>query len=130
MTIKIRIIDGPLNDNANTPLIHGAGAVVCFCGIVREMEDGRRLKALNYEVYSPMAERELHRLAQEMAETHGLVSIEVDHSRGCVRVGECSFRLRVASMHRKASLAAMDEFIDRMKRDIPIWKHPIFLEDD
>lgn len=129
MKPQIRIIDGPLTDDGQVLRIPDAGAVVCFRGIVRELEQGRRILALDYEVYSPMAEQELQRLAGEIVQTHGLAGIMVDHSRGRVRVGECSFQLTVASMHRKASLAAMDEFIDRMKEDVPIWKRPIFAED-
>lgn len=129
MKINVRIIEGPLTENGQTLRIPEAGAVVCFRGIVRELEQGRRILALDYEVYSPMAEQELQRLAGEVVQTHGLAAISVDHSRGRVPVGECSFRLTVASMHRKASLTAMDEFIDRMKMDVPIWKHPIFVED-
>jgi molybdopterin synthase catalytic subunit len=53
---------------------------------------------------------------------HGLVAILVEHSKGFVPVGQCSFRLLVAGTHRRESLAAMSEFIDRMKRDVPIWK--------
>jgi molybdopterin synthase catalytic subunit len=37
-------------------------------------------------------------------------------------VGQRSFRLTVHARHRAESLAAVGEFIDRMKRDVPIWK--------
>jgi molybdopterin synthase catalytic subunit len=42
-----------------------------------------------------------------------------------VEGGQCSFRLQVASAHRAEALAAMTEFIDRLKRDVPIWKSPV-----
>src|SRR5208337_5556001 len=70
-----------------------------------------------------MALRVLEALALEMIETHGLIGIAVEHSRGRVGVGECSFRLQIAAPHRQEALAAMAEFIDRMKRDVPIWKN-------
>jgi len=37
----------------------GAGALLVFDGIVRHMEDGRELAALDYEVYEPMATQQL-----------------------------------------------------------------------
>ena len=101
----------------------GAGAAVTFEGLVRPMEDGRAVVALDYEVYEPMAPRVLEDLAREMLATHGLVGIAVEHSRGRVAVGECSFRLQIAAPHRQEALAAMAEFIDRMKCDAPIWKN-------
>jgi molybdopterin-guanine dinucleotide biosynthesis protein A len=56
-------------------------------------------------------------------QTRALVGIAVEHSRGRVQPGECSFRLQMAAKHRQEALAAMAEFIDRMKRDAPIWKN-------
>jgi molybdopterin synthase catalytic subunit len=129
MKIQIHIVDGALPIRSDAPAIDGAGAVVCFAGIVREIEDGRVLEGIDYEAYLPMAELELRRLAEQVAAEHGLLAIHVHHSRGMVKVGECSFRLLVASAHRKASLAAMDQFIDRMKQDVPIWKQAVFAGD-
>ena len=98
------------------------GAVLVFEGIVRSEEDGQPIDALNYTAYEPMATMELTKLAQDVLDKYGLKQIAVEHSRGRVGVGEISFRLSIWSPHRKESLAATDEFIDRMKRDVPIWK--------
>lgn len=129
--INIRLIDGPLptqHGNAEPPA-HGTGASLVFEGIIREQEDGRRLRSIVYDVYEPMATRELTRLASELAATHALIAVHVEHSRGEVPVGRCSFRLRIESAHRKEALSAMDEFITRMKRDVPIWKVPRWADD-
>ncbi len=100
----------------------GAGAVVCFEGRVRELEDGRSIRGLCYEVYEPMAGDMLTVLGEETLCRHGLLGLCVEHSRGTVPVGECSFRLQVAGRHRREALEAMSQFIDRMKQDVPIWK--------
>lgn len=124
MSISVQVISGPLPHVAaiETP---GAGAVIVFDGVVRPMEGSGPISALNYEVYSPMAERTLGALAKEILQQHDLLAMDVWHSSGHVAVGEVSFRLRVASTHRKEAIAAMDEFIDRLKQDVPIWKHPV-----
>lgn len=98
------------------------GAVVVFEGVVRGEEDGQRIHALNYTAYEPMATMELTKLAEDVCERHGLARMTVEHSRGRVPVGEVSFRLSIWSPHREEALAAMAEFIDRMKEDVPIWK--------
>ena len=103
----------------------GSGAWVRFEGIVRPDENGAVIVALDYEAYEPMASDVLRSLAEDVLARHGLGSIEVEHSRGRVRVGECSFRLTMTAGHRKPALAAMDEFIDRLKRDVPIWKKAV-----
>jgi len=120
----ITLCDGPLPQAAAWGCA-GAGAVLGFEGVVRPKEGGQRIEGLRYETYDPMAARELERLAHEAVSQFGLLAIRVEHSRGVVRNGECSFRLRVASLHRKEGLAAADWFIDRMKAQVPIWKRPL-----
>lgn len=122
MNIEVVIIDGPLNDARPELPAGAAGAVLCFEGIVRPTEDGRHIAGLHYEAYEPMASRMLRELADDTCRRFGLLAAFVEHSRGKVPVGRCSFRLQVASSHRKEALAAMDYFIDRLKRDVPIWK--------
>jgi molybdopterin synthase catalytic subunit len=128
MSIAVSIIDGPLADVAQPWWPDGAGAVVSFEGVVRPTEDDRPIQALDYEAYDPMATQQLSRLAQSVLEDHRLIAVRVDHSRGRVSVGRCSFRLRIASAHRKEAIRALDLFIDRLKQDVPIWKKPVFVE--
>lgn len=131
--IQIQIIDGPLGDrtaaNGGTPWsvpdAVGAGAILCFEGIVRPTEQDQPIAGLKYEAYLPMAERELHRLALTALETFGLLAIRIEHSRGVVPIFACSFRLQIASAHRKPGIQALDWFIDQMKQKVPIWKQRI-----
>ena len=124
MSVTIAIHDGPL-PRAEPWRIDGAGAVLCFEGVVRPSEADQPIAGLRYETYDPMAERELERLAKETLERFDILAVGVEHSRGVVPNHACSFRLRVASAHRKPALQAMDWYIDRMKQVVPIWKHPI-----
>jgi molybdopterin synthase catalytic subunit len=114
-------------ENISAPAIEQVGATVVFEGIVRANEQGRTIRALSYEAYEPMATNSLTQLARDIFSKHALIAITVEHSRGEVAAGERSFRLTIDSAHRKEALAAMDEFIDRMKRDVPIWKSPIYI---
>ena len=133
MSVAIHIIDGPLQDATNygaqislTQTATNIGATLVFEGVVRALEGARHIRALEYEAYEPMASRTLAGLAQDILAKLGLISITVEHSCGQVSVGERSFRLSVQSAHRKEALAATDEFITRMKCDVPIWKSPVY----
>ncbi len=126
MSIEIHIVDGPIRGDATATLRDGAGASVVFDGIVRGMEDGRTLAALSYEHYEPMASQQLRALAENILQKHTLLALHCHHSRGRVNAGECSMRVIIHSAHRKEALAAMGEFIDRLKRDVPIWKSVIW----
>jgi molybdopterin synthase catalytic subunit len=131
MNIAIEIIDGPLpplpprQPGTKSPA-GSAGALLIFEGIVRAIEGEGTIEALHYQVYEPMAQTMLGRIAQEIGEQRGLLHVHVQHSRGCVGVGGVSFRLMIESPHRKEGLAATDEFIDLMKKDVPIWKRPVW----
>jgi molybdopterin synthase catalytic subunit len=126
MSVQVHLIDGPLGEPVPWRHEGGAGAVVVFEGIVRPLEEGRALAALDYEAYEPMAGRMIERLSADLIARHGLLAICVEHSKGRVAVGECSFRLRIASRHRKEALRATDEFIDRLKQDVPLWKTAVW----
>lgn len=129
MSVSVHVISGPLPPTHST-LHPGAGAVIVFDGVVRPMEGESLITALEYELYQPMAQRTLVALAHDVQQRHGVLEICVWHSSGRVNVGEVSFRLRVASSHRKEAIAAMDEFIDRLKQDVPIWKHAVKAEQE
>lgn len=144
MTIVARMVDGPVTAEMHAQAraaggLDGAlaetGARVRFEGVVRRGEADpqqdrvRPLEALDYEAYEPMAEQGLTELARAVGARHALQGVVALHSRGRVRVGEVSFLLEVHAAHRAPALAAMSEFIDALKRDVPIWKRPVWARD-
>lgn len=122
--LSVNIVDGPLGPMPGAPA-QGAGAFIVFDGVVRPTEESQPIAAIDFEVYQPMAERTLTSLAQGILDKHRLCAVGVWHSRGRVPASQVAFRLQISSRHRKEGLAAMDEFIDRMKQDVPIWKHVV-----
>ena len=122
MTVLASIHSGPLHQPPRPFPCGGAGAIVLFEGLVRPLENVRTIRGLSYEAYEPMARDMLIAIGEELVRRHGLVAVCVEHSKGLVLVGECSFRLQIAGRHRQESLAAMSEFIDRLKQEVPIWK--------
>jgi molybdopterin synthase catalytic subunit len=53
---------------------------------------------------------------------HPCAEVWIVHRLGFVPVGETALFVRVRSKHRKAALRLTDEMIDRIKKDVPIWK--------
>ena len=98
------------------------GARLEFSGVVRESENGRKIPGLYYEAYEPMARTQLEKIFQELSAKHPCEEILFIHRLGFVPVGEASLFIRVCSRRRKAGLSLMDELIDRLKADVPIWK--------
>ena len=126
MSVDVYLSEGPLVDPAPEWATDGAGGLLCFEGVVRPLEEQRELEALDYEAYQPMAGNMLEKLGRRMVDEYGLIRFSVEHSFGRVPVGDRSLRVRIASKHRKEGLAAMDAFIDLLKKDVPIWKSPVW----
>ncbi len=132
--VRIAIVDGPVRRGApgepceDADGRDGVGSRIRFEGIVRGLENGERLVAIDYEIYEPMASRMLEAIAEDEAQRDGVRSIAVLHSRGRVGVGQVSFACEVRSAHRAEGLAALGSFIDRMKRDVPIWKRLVSID--
>ncbi|MHB1308027.1 MAG: molybdopterin synthase catalytic subunit [Limisphaerales bacterium] len=100
----------------------GAGAWVEFRGVVRGEEDGQPIAALEYEAYSPMAEREMRRLIEEIAAAQPCLLAKVIHRVGVIPVGEAAIYVGVAGTHRAEAFTLLTQFMDRLKQDVPIWK--------
>jgi molybdopterin synthase catalytic subunit len=106
----------------------GAGAAVCFLGVVRGMESGREISGIDYEDFQKMAERQFHLLFEQAGKRWPLESIRLTHRTGRVAVGEASIWVEVVAAHRDEAFAACQFVIAEMKRVVPIWKRPITAE--
>jgi molybdopterin synthase catalytic subunit len=68
-----------------------------------------------------MAERRLAALAGELEEAHG-ARVAVVHRLGILGPGEASVVIATAAPHRAAAYAASRECLERLKREVPVWK--------
>lgn len=124
--IHIRIQTEPIDVAAEYAAVHAPenGGRVVFTGCVRPEEGERIIERLDYEHYSPMAERELEKLAQEAIGRWGLNDVRIVHRVGAIAVGEESVSIVVGSGHRAEAFEAARFLIDELKVRVPIWKSP------
>ena len=101
---------------------HEHGAVVLFLGTVREQNEGRPVRGIDYSAYEPMAERELAAIAGEAEERHGVGAIVVEHRLGTLGLCEVSVGVAAAHLRRAPALDALRYVIEELKRRVPIWK--------
>jgi len=123
MIIEIQFTADPIQVAAVALPSREIGAVIEFHGIVREMEGAELLEGLFYEAYESMARKVLETHLIELGELHGCAAVCFIHRTGWVPVGEASLYIRVASSHRAEALRFLGDTIDRLKLDVPIWKH-------
>src|SRR6185312_4385627 len=97
----------------------GAGAIVCFQGVTREVA------RLDYEAYREMAEERMAAILAECVERHGLLGAAAEHRVGSVPLGEPAVAVAVSAGHREEAFAGAREAIDRIKAEAPIWKREV-----
>lgn len=125
--VRIEIVEGPIDvGSLGSSGIDGVGSRVRFEGVVRPLEHDRPIRGLEYQMYRPMTDEVLESIAREEASRSGVRAVLVWHSRGEVPAGAVSFVCEIGSEHRAEGLEALAAFIERMKRDAPIWKRPLF----
>ena len=102
------------------------GAVVVFDGIVRNNTRGRRTLYLVYESYEEMALELMNSLVSQAAAVHKIREAVIVHRLGKLEVGETSVLIAVAAAHRGPAFDACRWLIDKLKREVPIWKKEHF----
>ena len=98
------------------------GAHGWFFGVTRRLTHGRQTATLFYEAHRSMAKRELSNLAEAAVSEFRLTSIVIVHRLGEVPIGEASVALGCSSPHRIDTFDALPAIMDKLKRDVPIWK--------
>jgi MoaE-MoaD fusion protein len=102
------------------------GAVVVFEGVVRNNTKGRATRFLEYECYEEMAIEQMARIGREIVQEFEIGRIAIVHRLGRLAVGEASVAVVVTAPHRKPAFEAALAGINRLKREIPIWKKEFF----
>jgi len=122
MQIEVQITHNAIAPATDCKGQTASGAVVEFTGVVRDMEDGRRIAALEYEAYESMALSEMRRLLEELGRQYPCHLVRVIHRVGVIRAGEAAIYIQARATHRQEAFGLVTGFLDVLKKDVPIWK--------
>jgi molybdopterin synthase catalytic subunit len=114
-------IDSALH-RRSLPKIGEAGGYVCFEGLVRNVNHGKRVIRLDYEVYETLALKEMRRIAEYAVEDFQLYSVRSWHRSGSLNIGDTAVYIDVLARHRAEAFRGCRFIIDAIKRRVPIWK--------
>ncbi len=122
--VEFRLTEHPIEPAA---LMRGladtrAGACVTFEGRVRDQNDGRGVRALDYEAHAPLAVREGERILAEAVERFQVIDALCVHRTGSLALGDVAVWIAVTAAHRGAAFEACRFIIDEAKARAPIWK--------
>lgn len=104
----------------------GAGACVSFEGWVRNHNEGKPVRRLAYQAYTPLALAEGERILAAAAAQFAVERVLCVHRVGELDIGELAVWVGVCAAHRDAAFAACRHIIDEIKRQVPIWKNEFY----
>ncbi len=118
------LTDRPLDVAAALAAVAGSGhgATVLFVGTVRDRHEGRSVVGIDYTAYERMAGAALERIVAELEAGDDGLALAVVHRIGSLAVGEASLVIAAAAPRRDAAFAAARSALERVKREVPIWK--------
>ena len=121
--IDVRITETPIQIDEVSQLLcdPACGAQLIFTGTVRNLNQGKKVRAVSYDAFVPLTEKVLREICQE-ARDKWAVSVVLWHRLGRVEVGEISVAIGVSSVHRDEAYQASRQVIEELKHRAPIWK--------
>ena len=107
-----------------------AGGFVTFEGWVRNENEGRDVRQLEYEGYEAVAVKEGQKVLDEALEKFDVVRAECVHRVGHLDIGELAVWIGVSAGHRAAAFDACRYIIEEVKHRLPIWKKETYVDGD
>ncbi|MCW2847068.1 MAG: molybdenum cofactor biosynthesis protein MoaE [Marmoricola sp.] len=102
-----------------------AGGVNLFVGVVRDHDHGETVDHLDYTAH-PSALDRLQEVADGVAEEFDAVALAAVHRTGRLEIGDIAVVVAVSAAHRGQAYDASRALIDRLKANVPVWKHQVF----
>ena len=98
------------------------GAIACFIGVVRDLNEGAAVASMTLEHYPGMTEKALGGIVAQARARWELYDILVVHRVGELRPTDPIVLVLVTSAHRGSAFAACEFAMDYLKTDAPFWK--------
>lgn len=124
--MKILVQDSDFDPGAEIVALHAGqpkvGAVACFVGLVRDLNEGESVTTLTLEHYPAMTEKSLRGIVDEAMQRWDVLDVSVIHRTGRLQPLDRIVFVGVASMHRGEAFAACEFIMDYLKTRAPFWK--------
>ena len=102
------------------------GGISAFIGTVRNDTQNKKVTQLEFSSYTPMAIKEMQKIANIVLEKFKIQKIAIHHAEGILKIGDIPVIITASAKHRKAAILACEFAIDTLKERVPIWKKEYF----
>ena len=101
-----------------------AGAIATFTGRVRRFDgpDDVETTHLDFEMYDAVAHAKMRELETELEAREGVFDVRLHHRQGYIPAGGDIVFVVVLAGHRREAFDAVSDGINRLKREVPIFK--------
>ena len=122
--LLVRLTEAPLDPSEALAFVAdpGAGGIVLFAGTVRDSSDAGMVTGLHYEAWDERALAAIEAIGREILRKWTVRRVAILHRTGSLSVGDVSVLVCCSAEHRAESFDAAREGIERIKREVPIWK--------
>jgi molybdopterin synthase catalytic subunit len=98
------------------------GAIACFVGLVRDINENSAVVELTLEHYPAMTERALVDIVEQAKRRWDILDAVVVHRVGTLKPTDQIVLVIVASAHRGGAFSACEFIMDYLKTRAPFWK--------
>jgi molybdopterin synthase catalytic subunit len=98
------------------------GACLVFAGIVRNATEDNHVKGISYSAYDKLCYQKETVFEKAFAKKYPDKSYTILHRLGYVPLKETSLLVKLYSPHRQNSFDALEEIVEWIKSDLPVWK--------
>jgi molybdopterin synthase catalytic subunit len=123
--VSIRVQQEDFDVGAELTAMRGnraLGALACFVGLVRDVNDGAQVAQLTLEHYPGMTEKALQDIVEQANARWDIMDVRVIHRVGTLHPTDQIVFVAVAGAHRGEAFAACEFIMDYLKTQAPFWK--------
>ncbi|MEO6155475.1 MAG: molybdenum cofactor biosynthesis protein MoaE [Thermomonas sp.] len=109
----------------------GFGGITMFVGRIRDLNHGRRVTGISYDLYRPLALARFAEIAEQVQRDLGSsLKLYIAHAMGRLAVGDIAVVIAAGTPHRDEAFRACRAAIEAVKHATPIWKQEHFKDGD
>lgn len=98
------------------------GAVACFVGLVRDLNDDAQVSGMTLEHYPGMTEKALEDIVAQARQRWNILDALVIHRVGALRPADQIVLVATSGAHRGEAFASCEFIMDYLKTQAPFWK--------
>lgn len=109
----------------------GFGGIAMFVGRIRDLNQGRRVTGVSYDLFRPLALARFAEIAEQAQRDVGpSLKLYIAHAMGRLAVGDIAVVIAAGTPHRDEAFRACRAAIEAVKHSTPIWKQEHFEDGD